>query len=609
MCDQIAVSVFKLLVEDFRKIHGEKFAEGALKSLSRGICEYRAYVYPELGVVPPARYKAWWQLQHLFKRYRFTDDMYTDDELDAMTERNWLEFNLSRGVYRPPKFATVEVLREARKICKAILCLPFDADQGCRNGVKSTRSVPLKAAYLDNKWGTVEGFDCPSALKDEFKRLLGLPHSGPILRRLLKFSKTSEKHKLDLSADDLNLILVDKSWKARRPITPLSVFGLYWSFGLGDYVERCLRNVGLDIEKLQDVHKKLACKYSLTRTHVTADLKSGSENIRRDHLNRVLPRWFYIELRKTFVDHLVVGANERKLVYTNCCLPMGNGATFPVETLYFYCLIKAIGNLLKVKGVYSVYGDDLIYPTRIHTYVMEIFRDLGIGINGDKTFVTAHFRESCGGDYYQGIDVRPALLPAERADTSHRLAYVSWLYKVTNSLLRRWSEYEIPRTYAYLLSEIAYARGEIHQVPPSFPDTAGIHTDRPIKPTWLRPFVLPKHIPLTEGLGSCYLLVKFIGNDAPRKRRVLYEDIYYHDSLQGSAHAELVRTVVPPPAPKAGWGRYKCPGMTRVLALWFLKSQRYKDGEASRKGLANLEEPTRSTGKTRIYVSKLTTWE
>ena len=605
MCDQIAVSVFKSLVKDFRETFGEGFATQAVNCLSRGIREYRAYVYPELGVVDAYRYKAWWQLQHFFKRYRFEDDVYSDEELEAKTFESWLQFTTARSRYTPLKLSTVKVLSEARKICRQILCLPFEAGQLVRNGIKSTRSVPLQKAFLDEKWGTVEGFDCPSGLRREFLELRKLPQGKPVVQRLLRLAKQQGKT-LDLSADDLNLILVDKSWKARRPITPLSVFGLYWSFGLGGYVEACLRNVGLDIKFLQQTHKRLAKKYSSSRTHVTADLKNGSENIRADHLNRVLPRWFYVQIKKTFAR--TINYNGKKYA-TSSCLPMGNGATFPVETLYFYCLIKAIGNLLGVKGVYSVYGDDLIYPSRIHSYVINVFGDLGIGINGDKTFVNAYFRESCGGDYYRGVDVRPAMLPAERADVTRRLNYVSWLYKVTNALLKRWDPVEIPHTLKYLYSEIAYARGEIHQVPPSFPDTAGIHMSKPQKPTWLMPFVYPKVLDVSAQRGSCYLLVKFIGNDPPKRRLILYEDIYFHDALQRTANAELVQSTIQPPSYKEGWGRYKCPGMTKLLAKWFLKSLSFKEGEASQSDRKGRFEPSRDVGKTRIYVSKLTTWE
>lgn len=597
MCDKIAVTVFRKLVEDFRQEHGERFAEGALKALSSGIHEYRDYVYPLLGEVPVRRFKAYWQLQHLFKRYRFEHDRYTDNELEARTLEKFRDFNNARSVYTPLKLSTLRVMREARKVCRQILCLPYVSGYGCRNGIKSTRSVRLEDAYLDNKWATVEGFDCPSALRAEFNKLRSLPQSRPVVNRLLKLSKKSGVP-LNLCADDLNLILVPKSWKTLRPITPLSVMGLYWSFSVGRYVEECLRMSGLDISSLQHQHQRLAKKYSVSRTHATADLSSASDSIRRDHLNRVVPRWLYQDLKKTFINHLMIDGVKTA---TSSCLPMGNGATFPVETLYFYCLIRAIGNLLKVKGVYSAYGDDLIYPTRIHSYVRDVFDDLGIRLNGDKTFVESSFRESCGGDYYHGIDVRPALLPEESAEPGRKLSYVSWLYTVTNALLLRWDQSEIPQTYAYLLSEIAYARGEIHQVPRTFPASSGIQMDRPVEPTWLQPFIRPR-VFFSE--GSVYIQVKFIGTRSPKNRKVLFEDVYLWDTLGG----DVQLSVVPPPKPKEGWGRYKCPGMTRELAKWFLMSLSFKDGEVRRSNGPFRTEPARQGEKPRISVTKLSSW-
>lgn len=598
MSDHIARNVFVALVKDFRLYHGKGFAEGALQALNASPQEFRDYKFPTLGEVPVQRFKAYWQLQNLFKRYRFTHDRFTDDELKSLSYEKYVKFQEEKSVYSSYRTSTTLVLSEARKICRQILCLPFEPVNYTRNGKRAARGVPLKNAYLDGKWGDPEMFSCPTALqKDLLQESSQDSQLRPIYKRLLQKSKIAGK-RLDLCADRLNLTLVPKSWKTHRAITPLSTYGLYWSFGIGGYVEACLRMSGLDISRLQATHQRLAKRYSEKPTHVTADLSSASDNLRSDILNRVLPRFFYTALKKTFVRTVTIEGTD---YHTVSVLPMGNGATFPVETLIFYCLIKAIGNLLKVKGVYSVYGDDLIYPVRIHSYVSGVFRDLGIGVNGDKTFVKSHFRESCGGDYYHKIDVRPALFSSERMPPSGRLKQVQWLYKQLNALLKRWDEAEIPQTVRYLLSEIAYLHGKVFLVPKSFPSSSGFQVEDPFtKRTTIDPFVYPKRIWRD---GSTWIHFKFIGESSPSTRRVVYEDIYRWDAMRPK---EIV--FVPPPVNEKTWARYTNCSNTKQLAKWYLKSLLLKNGEASPKGAAYRDEPLHESGSTKVNVSMISYW-
>jgi hypothetical protein len=184
-------------------------------------------------------------------------------------------------------------------------------------------------------------------------------------------------------------------------------------------------------------------------------------------------------MKKTFSHQLVCRQGEKEIdMYTESVLPMGNGLTFPVETLVFYVVLKAIAELSEVKGTISVYGDDLIYPSKLHKYTTVIFPQLKFMINLDKTFVKAPFRESCGSDFYRGADVRPFFLPGS-GQLLTRTRYAVWLYKVYNGLLRRWDECEIRSTLHMLLTELAMTGLPLHRVPPCYPDTAGIRVERP----------------------------------------------------------------------------------------------------------------------------------
>jgi hypothetical protein len=97
------------------------------------------------------------------------------------------------------------------------------------------------------------------------------------------------------------------------------------------------------------------------------------------------------------------------LCYVNKMSSMGNGFTFPLETLIFWALASACVEL-DAPGSRTrtlAYGDDLIVDVRAVPLIQEVFDICGFILNDDKSFWDGSFRESCGKDYVFGIDVRP----------------------------------------------------------------------------------------------------------------------------------------------------------------------------------------------------------
>jgi hypothetical protein len=84
---------------------------------------------------------------------------------------------------------------------------------------------------------------------------------------------------------------------------------------------------------------------------------------------------------------------------------MGNGATFGLETLIFYAAVRAVGSK---RG--TAYGDDLIIESELYPALIKLLRFLGFIPNEDKSFAEGPFRESCGKDYFNGVDVTPFYL-------------------------------------------------------------------------------------------------------------------------------------------------------------------------------------------------------
>jgi hypothetical protein len=94
--------------------------------------------------------------------------------------------------------------------------------------------------------------------------------------------------------------------------------------------------------------------------------------------------------------------------YSKFC-SMGNGFCFPLETLIFAACCHSVG--AGIAGTdFSVYGDDIILRKAFAGDALKLLRVLGFSPNASKTFISGPFRESCGADWFGGVDVRPYIL-------------------------------------------------------------------------------------------------------------------------------------------------------------------------------------------------------
>jgi hypothetical protein len=59
----------------------------------------------------------------------------------------------------------------------------------------------------------------------------------------------------------------------------------------------------------------------------------------------------------------------------------------------------------------SVYGDDVVISSQAAQTAKEFYSLLGLKINDDKSFIDGPYRESCGEEYYNGINLTSAYYP------------------------------------------------------------------------------------------------------------------------------------------------------------------------------------------------------
>jgi hypothetical protein len=198
---------------------------------------------------------------------------------------------------------------------------------------------------------------------------------------------------------------------------------LFYQLGLGRAVRRKLLQSGIDLKNGQDIHRQVAREASIRGHMSTLDLSNASDTICRNLVKLLLPsNWFELfdSLRSptTHVD----GKTLRLEKFSS----MGNGFTFELETLVFLGIcaasLESCGLPVLIGTNVLVYGDDIIVPTECSRVVISALRFFGMDLNESKSFVSGPFRESCGGDFFEGIDVRPYFLKEFPSEPQHYIA-------------------------------------------------------------------------------------------------------------------------------------------------------------------------------------------
>lgn len=245
-------------------------------------------------------------------------------------------------------------------------------------------------------------------------------HDDHILRPLLTRDIGDILVKANPIATPDKVVFVGKDWKSLRPILPGKTLNVYVQLGVGVVMDNRLRLVGLDIHD-QERNKLLARRGSASGRFATVDLSNASGLICTELVRAVLPgSWFNLldTLRCRAIER--VGKDRKKETYQNVFFSgMGNGYTFPLETVIFagavcaaYALAGYSNPVLEATrafrcGKAAVYGDDIIVQTELVPHLYTALYHMGARVNVEKSFTKGPFRESCGGDYYLGHDIRP----------------------------------------------------------------------------------------------------------------------------------------------------------------------------------------------------------
>ncbi len=109
----------------------------------------------------------------------------------------------------------------------------------------------------------------------------------------------------------------------------------------------------------------------------------------------------------------------------------GSAVIFPLQSICYAILsvwavaltdgVKRFDDIVKLIPSVRTFGDDIVIPTRAYPVLKRLFETLLLKVNESKSYDTGKFRESCGMDAYDGIDVTPAYLRKFYSDTPESL--------------------------------------------------------------------------------------------------------------------------------------------------------------------------------------------
>jgi len=299
-----------------------------------------------------------------------------------------------------PRVAAV-IHAAQRKVSRILGDLPPLQELDLHFGPGATRATRRKDASIRRK--LAERLQCSEELCTYVPYVLEeLPHLVDIHSTLDRVDEDGDEWSLvQVEITPAKLSFVPKNAKTYRSVCTEPGLNVLVQLGIGAHMAKSLAAFGIDIRD-QSLNQRRALEGSLTGALATLDLSSASDTISRELVFELLPLDWASFLNGVRSKHVLLpdGSVLRQEKFSS----MGNGFTFPLETLIFWSLAASC---CESDSEATAYGDDLIVPVSAYTLLVEVLVAVGFKVNTTKSYCTGPFRESCGKDYFSGTDVRP----------------------------------------------------------------------------------------------------------------------------------------------------------------------------------------------------------
>lgn len=291
--------------------------------------------------------------------------------------------------------------RAIRKIALVLGDLPKFEEMHFHFGPGATTLTKKRFANAAEKLSA--GISCSEDLLPYAPRILEeLPHVANLHSSGVKSlgeDSIYESQLVNVVLTNDRLDFVPKNAKTDRGITVGGSLNTMVQLALGEHMRNRMLAFGIDLSD-QSKNQKLAKEGSLSGCYATLDLKAASDTISTEVVFSLLPIDWALALdvsRSAKVDYK--GRTHRLEKFSS----MGNGFTFPLESLIFWALSSSASE----DGFASVYGDDIIVRTSDVPAVKNVLHVYGFTLNMSKSYWSGPFRESCGADFIRGFPVRP----------------------------------------------------------------------------------------------------------------------------------------------------------------------------------------------------------
>jgi hypothetical protein len=248
-----------------------------------------------------------------------------------------------------------------------------------------------------------------------------------------------------------------------RAVAPEPSINSFYQLGLGSEIRANLSQIGnwmspgkgIDLNNGQDVHKRVACAASIRGHLATEDLSNASDSVCTTLVRICTPHAWFEALSALRSPFTLVDGHWVKLEKFSS---MGNGFTFELETIIFLALcheaLIGAGITPVIGENLYVYGDDIIVPTDGVRAVNSVLNFCGFRLNLKKSFSEGPFRESCGGDYFDGEAVRPFFLKEQPTEPQHWMVIANGLRALSTNLANPEGFAMVRRAWFFCLDQL-----------------------------------------------------------------------------------------------------------------------------------------------------------
>lgn len=204
------------------------------------------------------------------------------------------------------------------------------------------------------------------------------------------------------------IVTVPKNAKTDRTIGIEPGLNLWLQLGAGSMIRRALLKQGVNLNS-DVLNQTSAFLGSIDDSLATEDFRQASDSISLSVVKYLLPDdWFTV--LNTIRSHCF-SLDGKSWTVSSKFSTMGNGFTFELESLIFYAVASVITESVNEdESQVTIFGDDVILPSKASAKFRHFCSLLGFHVNTDKSFNQGSFRESCGGYFYDGVDIKPLYL-------------------------------------------------------------------------------------------------------------------------------------------------------------------------------------------------------